>query len=239
MAKQTSNKKKLPVKLPSVPDSESGPTKYNEPDLPVAVDRVPTGKFRFGDTRADLRLRIEQLLQSKEAVPENRWTELSPDTPSLLVEMLNDDAVLSREAIFHRLITVLGQLSVKRAIGRLSAILADTKAKPVTRAYAANALGRIGDPAAIEALITTANEKDDMIRRQVTMALGRIDNEAVVPHLLKLRNDKSVAVSEVAAEALGRWESKGRRLPTGKRPTNLKNKTKPDTRKKSPAEDRQ
>ena len=235
MANRTSKKKKLPEKLPSVPDTESGPTKYDEVDLPVAVDRVPTGEFRIGDTRADLRLRIEQLLQSKEAVPESRWTELSSETPALLVEMLNDEAVLSREAIFHRLITVLGQLKVRRAIGRLSAILSDKKARPVTRAYVANALGRIGDSAAIDALITSANEKDDMVRRQVTIALGRIDNEAVVPHLLKLNDDKSIAVSEVAAEALGRWESKGK---PGRRATSV-SKTKADVKKKSPAEERQ
>ena len=236
MANRTSKKKKLPAKLPSVPDSESGPTKYNEVDLPVAVDRVPAAEFRIGDTRADLRLRIEQLLQSKEAVPESRWTELSSDTPSLLVEMLNDEAVLSRDAIFHRLISVLGQLKVKRAIGRLSVILSDKKTKPVTRAYVANALGRIGDWAGIDALINSANEKDDMVRRQVAIALGRIDNESVVPHLLKLSDDKSVAVAEVAAEALGRWESKEK---PGREVTNLRDKTKADIKKKSPAEDHQ
>jgi HEAT repeat protein len=240
MTKQTSGKKKLPVKYPSVPDSEAGPTRYNEPDIPTGVDRVPSDRFQLSDTRADLRLRIERLLQRKEAASEDAWADLGPDVRALLVEMLDDEAVRSREAVLHRLISVVGQLSVKRGIAPLSAILADGSARNVTRAYAANALGRIGESAAIEALVAAANVKDDMIRRQVAIALGRIDRDAVVPHLLELREDKSIAVAEVAAEAVGRWEEKlGRRLRAKRKvvPTKSAGKTR-SAKKKLPAEER-
>jgi HEAT repeat protein len=240
MTKQPSPKKKLPVKYPSVPDSAASPTRYNEPDIPKGEDRGPSERFQLGDTRADLRLRIEQLLQRKEAVPDEAWAELGPDARALLVEMLDDEAVRSREAVLHRLITVVGQLSVKRGIAPLSAILADGSARNVTRAYAANALGRIGEIATIDALVAATNVKDDMIRRQVAIALGRVDREAVVPHLLALREDRSIAVAEVAAEAVGRWEGKlGRQLGARRKLAPKKSAAKTKSAKKNPpAEER-
>lgn len=239
MTKRASKKKMIPVKYPSVPDSESGPTRYNEPDLPSAADKMPPDRFQLSDTRADLRLQIEQLLQRKEAAPDEAWADLGPDARSLLVEMLDDETVRSHEATLNRVIAVLGQLSVKRGITPLSAILADESAGPVQRAYAANALGRIREPAAIEALITSAKVKNDMIRRQVAIALGRIDHEAVIPHLLRLREDKSIAVAEVAAEAVGHWEEKvGQRLGAKRRLARSRERTESPKRKKSPAEER-
>lgn len=213
MSKQESRTKGLPTRYPSVPDSESRPSRYNEPNLPAGEDRMPSEEFQFGDTRADLRLRIEQLLQRKEAASVDRWTELGPAARGLLVEMLDDEALRLREAMFQRLISVLGLLTVKRSIAPLSAILADGSTRNVTRAFAANALGRIGDGAALDALVAAATVRDDMIRRQVAMALGRIDREAVIPHLMRLGNDKSIAVAEIASEALERWEENvGQRL---------------------------
>jgi HEAT repeat protein len=92
--------------------------------------------------------------------------------------MLDDEAIRSREAIFHRLISVLGELSVKRSVAPLAAILTDRSVGNLTKAYAANALGRIGEAAGVEALVASLNVKDEMVRRQVAMALGRIDREA-------------------------------------------------------------
>lgn len=239
MTKRTSKRKRLPVKYPSVPDSESGPTRYNEPDIPTKADQVPSDRFQLSDTRADLRLRIERLLLRKETAPEDSWADLGPDARSLLVEMLDDEAVRSHEAVLHRVIGVVGQLSVKRGIAPLSAILADVPASPVTRAYAANALGRSAERAAIDALVTSAKVKDDMIRRQVAIALGRIQLDAVVPHLLGLREDKSIAVAEVAAEALGRWERQmGRRLGAKRKVASTKSVGKTRlAKKKLPAEE--
>jgi hypothetical protein len=84
----------------------------------------------------------------------------------------------------------VGRLSIKRGIAPLSTILSDTS-EAVTRAYAANALGRIREGAAIEALVTSAK-----VRRYDPEAGGHrsrpVDRETVVPHLLMLREDKSL-----------------------------------------------
>ena len=240
MVKRASRTQRLPMKYRAVPDIESGPTRYNEPALPPALDRIPSDKFQLGNTRADLRLRIERLLQRKEAVSNDAWFELGAGAPSLLVEMLNDEAVRCDEAILHRVISVVGQLSIQSGILPLSEILTDGSARPVTRAYAANALGRIGDAAAMEGLIAAAKVKDDMIRRQVAIALGRIDHPSVVQHLLRLQEDNSVAVAEVVAEPLRRWEEKlGRRSQGKQKATRVKSRptTRP-TRKRRPSEER-
>ena len=47
MPKRPRPSKRLPVKYPSVPDYESGPTRYNEPTTAVAADRVPGSTFEF------------------------------------------------------------------------------------------------------------------------------------------------------------------------------------------------
>ena len=103
--------------------------------------------------------------------------ELGSDARTLLVEMLDDETVRSSETSLHRVIGVIGRSGITRGIGPLSAILTNPSATHVTRASAANALGRIGEPAAIDALASVVNVKDDMVRRQVAMALGRIDRE--------------------------------------------------------------
>lgn len=201
---------------------------------------MPASRFQPGDTRADLRLKIEQLLQRREAASNEAWVELGPDARTLLVEMLNDETVRSQETLLHRVISALGQLGVKRGIAPLSTILTDASQRNVTRAYAANALGRISDVAAIDALTAAVNVKDNMIRRQVAIALGRIDRDAVVPHLLELREDESIAVAEVAADAIERWEKKlGRPLRKKQEGSRAKATRKlKSARKKLPGEER-
>jgi hypothetical protein len=238
MAKSpTRRKERLPVKYPSMPDTESGPTKYDEPDLPSPPDRVPERRFELGSTPADLRLRIERLLQLKEGVPEGAWNELGPECRTVLVAMLNDEVLRSEEGLVQRVISAVGQLALARGIAPLGAILNDNTAQPVTRAYAANALGRIGDVAVLDSLITAARSTDDMIRRQVAIALGRIDDAAVIPHLIALANDSSIAVKEVAAKAVRRREDRlGEQLVKRKR-ADAPPKARPG-RKRTPAEDR-
>ena len=235
MPKRPRSSRRLPVKYPSVPDYESSPTRYNEPATPIAADRVPAGTFEYGTSKADLRLQIEQLLLRRDSISEESWAKLGDDARTLLVEMLEDEAIRSREAILHRLISVLGQLSVKRSVAPLAAILTDRSVDSLTKAYAANALGRIGEAAGVEALVASLNVKDEMVRRQVAMALGRIDRETVVPHLIRLQGDKSIAVAEVATRALRGWEQKlGQRLAVKTRKPAEKRRKK----KTMPAEER-
>ena len=215
MKKGKSSGKQLPFKYPSVPATQSGAYKYNEPPVSVEVDRVPGSRFslRGSDSRADLRLRIEQLLLTRDTGSDEAWGKLGDEGQSLMVELLDDEAIRSQDAIFHRLIAALGRLAVKRSVAPLSAILLDETSTNLTRAYAANALGRTGEVTAIDALVSALRVKDDMVRRQIALAFGRIDRETVIPHLMKLQRDKSIAVSEVASAALRRWEQKlGERL---------------------------
>ena len=60
-------KRKLPVLDPSVADIESEPPQYNEEDIKDPLDRVPRSRFVLADTPADLRMRVERLLQHREA----------------------------------------------------------------------------------------------------------------------------------------------------------------------------
>jgi HEAT repeat protein len=201
MKKPTTKPVKLPAKLPSVPDRDAGPTQYNEPDLPPTRDQVPQTRFRLGQTKADLRLQVEQLLLRKEAAPVETWRALGEDARTLLVELLDDPVLQAQQGVYHRLIAVLGQMAVKRAVTPLSGVLANPEQLAITRTYAANALGRIGEPGAVPALAEAAHAKDSMIRRQVAIALGRVAHESAAAHLLRLSKDPSIAVAEVAVRA--------------------------------------
>jgi hypothetical protein len=183
-------------------------------------------------------LQLEQLLRRKETVPEEAWAALPSDGHAVLVEMLDDEAVRSNEALLHRVISVVGQLSIKSGVVALSAILNDSFAQPVTRAYAANALGRIGEVAAVEALVVAAKVKDQMIRRQAVIALGRIDHESVLPHLLRLSKDESIAVAEVAVEAVQRRERKlGQRVGGERKQSAARRTSTKKVRKRAPLAD--
>src|SRR6267378_1697967 len=179
MPKRVRAAKPLPAKYPTIPDYESGPTRYNEPELAIAADRMPGEKFQSGLSKADLRLQIEAMLLRRDSLSAASWSQLGDDARAMLVDLLDDEAIRSREAIFHRLISVNAQLMVKRSVAPLAAILTDKSESSLTKAYAANALGRIGEPAALAALAASINTDDEMVRRQVAMALGRIDREAV------------------------------------------------------------
>jgi len=219
MKKRTIKGRKLPVKLPSLPDRESGPTRYNEPEPRSAQDRLPRTAFRLGEGKADLRLRVEQLLMRKEAAPSDAWESLGQEARAMLVDLLDDPVVHAQEALLHRVIATVGQLAINRGIAPLGALLTDGDERAITRTYAANALGRIGEPAAIESLAAAVNASDAMLRRQVAIALDRIDRDAALPHLLKLGADKSVAVSEVAVRALQRLRPPGVRVASPKKRT--------------------
>ncbi len=75
MKKGKSSGEQLPVKYPSVPATQAGAYKYNEPPVAVKADRVPGSRFSFRDrdSRADMRLRIEQLLLTRDTGSEDAW----------------------------------------------------------------------------------------------------------------------------------------------------------------------
>jgi HEAT repeat protein len=211
-----------PGSRPSVPDAQSPDPRYDEPEIEVPPDRMPTTDYEPGgdDSPAALRIRVENLLLRREGTSVESWAELGEPAQALLVEMLHDWSVRSQDTLFHRVIAVLGDLQVASSVPALGGLLQDDREAPVTRAYAAGSLGRIGDRAAVDALLPALPVEDDMVRRQVAMALGRIDDDAVLPHLLQLRADPSLPVSEVADSAVRRWEERlGSRLGPDGPPT--------------------
>jgi HEAT repeat protein len=237
MARKSVSGKRLPAHYPSVPDSEAKPGTHDEPAVPSGSDMVPAIKWQpaKAGSLADLRIRIEQLLRRRDAVRPEDWAALGEAGHTLLVEMLDDEVIRSHDALFHRLIAILGQLGVERGVAPLGAILKTKSESNLTKAYVATALGHIGGPGVLEMLAASVADKDDMVRRQVAKSLVRLDQAAAVPHLLKLRSDKSAAVSEVATAGLQRWDKK---RDAGVRTSGKKAERKPRTRKLRPAIER-
>ena len=68
----------------------------------------------------------------------------------------------------------------------------------------ADALGKIGDKAAIPGLLKLLEQSDDDVREIVADALGEIGDEAAIPGLLKLVEDLEEDVRYSVADALGK-----------------------------------
>jgi HEAT repeat protein len=157
-------------------------------------------------SRADLRLRVEELLRRKEAAPDSAWAELGEGAADLLVQLVHDNAIRSNPALRNRALATLGLLRIEQAVASLAQVVNDPEEVGTAKAFAVNALGRIGTAAAAEAIAPLVSADDEMIRRQVAIALGRVQDPAVLPYLIALQSDRSPAVSEVAARALGERE---------------------------------
>jgi hypothetical protein len=71
------------------------------------------------------------------------------------------------------------------------------------RSRAAEALGKIGNEAAVSALMQALNHEDYYVRRNAAEALRKIGNEAAVPALVQALNHEDYDVRSSAAYALG------------------------------------
>ncbi len=189
--------------VPSSPDRDSEPGVYDEPDPPVGRDAYPDGTHVVGSSGspADIRLQVERLLARRDGVEDEAWEALA-GAGSILVRLLDEDAVARDPAIHARVIAAIAQLGETSALPRL-AELATTHAEPFAiRAQAINALGRLGDPAALDALAASSDDPDAALRRQTAFALGRLGVAEALPFLRLLAADESIAVAEVARAAL-------------------------------------
>jgi HEAT repeat protein len=80
----------------------------------------------------------------------------------------------------------------------------------VSRWKAAEALGRMGDPAAVEELISTLWDDDARVRLKAAWALGRIgDRRAYAPlqHLYRMENEAAQEIIQEALETIRRGMS--------------------------------
>ena len=67
---------------------------------------------------------------------------------------------------------------------------------------AAESLGRIGDPAAVEPLIDTLWDDDSRVRLKAAWALGRIGDQRAIRPLQRLYRMENEGAQEIIAEAL-------------------------------------
>jgi hypothetical protein len=197
-----------PSAVPSVPDLESRPGRHDEQPATEGEDRMPAATVRPGEdgTPALLRLRVEQLLRRREAPPTEAWAELGRGAPALLIRMLDDPAVARHEALRQRVIATLGQLDVAAAVPRLADILRDRRETPLTRTFAASALGQMQGEGVVDALGRAITDRDEMVRGEVARAFGRTQDPEAVPYLASLLNDPSGHVATSAAAQLRAFE---------------------------------
>jgi HEAT repeat protein len=103
----------------------------------------------------------------------------------------------------------LGDVGARQAAGTLSEALLNDKLESAVREEAAAALGKLKDPAALPALVSSLNNPDDRIRWAAADGLGRLGlPESVAPLGKTLASDKDSRVREVAALALGNTRAK-------------------------------
>jgi len=117
----------------------------------------------------------------------------------LIAALRNEDGNMRRVAAW-----ALGKIGDSRAVEPLIAVLEDQATKNwwrySVREAAAEALGRIGEPA-VEPLIAALQDEDSNMRQGAAGALGRIGEPAVEPLIAALRDENS-GVCRAAAQAL-------------------------------------
>jgi HEAT repeat protein len=66
---------------------------------------------------------------------------------------------------------------------------------------AAEALGRMGDPRAVDHLIPLLEDPDWRVRLKAAWSLGEIGDPRALPYLMRLHRDESEAVRDIAKES--------------------------------------
>jgi len=195
---------------PSIPANGSEMGVYDEPVVKMRPDVLPPGDLRREDlsqaTRSSLRLRIEALLEKREAIAPREWNALGPNVTEQLQIMLSDGAL--RPALRQRVIIALGQIAGDAAVSKLGDILTNQRESPIDRAYAATALGNVHNEQAVATLGRGVADQDAMVRRQVAYALSRSGTPQAVPFLRTLAGDKLPSVAEYAVRALDKPRGK-------------------------------
>lgn len=135
------------------------------------------GKARGGDSSAMTKL-VDLLAVDANGVNDQVYTivtELGEGAVPALLEKVKSGDKSQREHV----IAALGSLKATVAIAPISQVLGD---KSLGRRYvAAWALGEIGEPAGIPALLQALNDDDAEVRKYATRALIKLNQNAVEP----------------------------------------------------------
>jgi HEAT repeat protein len=102
------------------------------------------------------------------------------------------------------IILALGVLKDPAAVDELLAIARSQDAEKVRRMYAADSLGKIGDPRALPVLRDMFMEKDALIRLYAASAIARFSLEEAFPSLIQGLRDENAKVRQESAKALAR-----------------------------------
>jgi HEAT repeat protein len=113
---------------------------------------------------------------------------------------MEDPAPGAAEDSGEELSPVEDSASYEERLAHFIALLSDEE--DVSRWRAAEALGRIGDPAATEELIATLWDDDARVRLKVAWALGRGGDERAVAPLKRLYRMENEGGQEIIREAL-------------------------------------
>ncbi len=104
----------------------------------------------------------------------------------------------------NQVVLALGALKDPVAVDELLAIAGNTDEEKVRRMYAADSLGKIGDPKALPVLKSMFAENDALIRLYAAGALARYNLDDVFPALMQGLRDDTPKVREQSAKALER-----------------------------------
>jgi HEAT repeat protein len=116
---------------------------------------------------------------------------------SVLVELLADREPLVAEAAAF----ALGELEGANAVDPLARV-ATTHADPLVREAAVAALGAIGDPAGLPAILSACNDKP-AIRRRAVLALSPFEGSAVDAAIQRALTDRDWQVRQAAEDLHG------------------------------------
>jgi HEAT repeat protein len=106
-------------------------------------------------------------------------------------------------------ILALGELKDNHATDVLMAIAQSQDEDKVRRMYAADSLGKIGDPRALPVLKAMYEEPDALVRLYAASALARFGLDSVFPILIQALRDENWKIREQSARSLARPLSSG------------------------------
>ncbi len=118
-----------------------------------------------------------------------------------LMRKLSNEELISGMPMKLWAVRYLGMIGDHRATIPLASLLRRTESDAV-RVHAAIALGRIGDPRAIDTLLACLDDPSLLARARAISSLGEIGDPAAIPHLLRLVGEKEWSIRGSALYAL-------------------------------------
>jgi len=142
---------------------------------------------------------VQGALADPDPLVRRRACELAPRLPGADYLPLLEDGV---DAVVEAAAFALGELRDARATAALSS-LARSHRDPLCRESAVAALGAIGDPRGLRAVLDALGDAA-AIRRRATVALAAFDPSATEAALRRCLEDRDWQVRQIAEDLLGR-----------------------------------